>query len=81
VLADDPEVTDQMWIDAARTYFRGSVIVGKDLPENLGAIRNGLWSDRFGASHSELKALGINTYKSLSKQRILKPSRINTCGK
>jgi ribonuclease BN (tRNA processing enzyme) len=33
VPADDPEVTDQMWIDAARTQFRGSVIVGKDLLE------------------------------------------------
>jgi ribonuclease BN (tRNA processing enzyme) len=33
VPADDPEVTDQMWIDAARVYFRGSVIVGKDLLE------------------------------------------------
>ena len=31
--ADDPAVTDQMWIDAARTYFRGSVILGKDLLE------------------------------------------------
>lgn len=30
---DDPEVTDQMWIDAARTHFRGPVIVGKDLLE------------------------------------------------
>jgi ribonuclease BN (tRNA processing enzyme) len=30
---DDPEVTDQMWIDAARTHFRGTVIVGKDLLE------------------------------------------------
>ena len=30
---DDPEVTDQMWIDAARTHFRGSIIVGKDLLE------------------------------------------------
>ena len=30
---DDPEVTDQMWIDAARTHFRGSVILGKDLLE------------------------------------------------
>ncbi len=29
--ADDPEVTDQMWIEAARIHFRGSVIVGKDL--------------------------------------------------
>ena len=31
--ADDPTVTDQMWIDAARTQFRGNVIVGKDLLE------------------------------------------------
>jgi ribonuclease BN (tRNA processing enzyme) len=31
VPADDPEITDQMWIDAARTHFRGTVIVGKDL--------------------------------------------------
>lgn len=30
---DDPEVTDQMWTDAARVHFRGSVIVGKDLLE------------------------------------------------
>ena len=33
VPADDPEVTDQMWIDAAGAHFRGSVIVGKDLLE------------------------------------------------
>ncbi len=33
VPADDPAITDQMWIDAARTQFRGSVIVGKDLME------------------------------------------------
>ena len=31
--ADDPEVTEQMWTDAARIHFRGSVIVGKDLLE------------------------------------------------
>jgi len=31
--ADDPEVTDQMWTEAARIHFRGSVIVGKDLLE------------------------------------------------
>jgi ribonuclease BN (tRNA processing enzyme) len=31
--ADDPTVTAQMWIDAARTQFGGSVIVGKDLLE------------------------------------------------
>lgn len=30
---DDPEVTDQMWIDAARRYFRGPIIVGRDLLE------------------------------------------------
>lgn len=29
--ADDPQVTDQMWIDAARTTFAGSIIVAKDL--------------------------------------------------
>ena len=33
VPSDDPAVTDQMWIDAARTHFRGDVIVGKDLME------------------------------------------------
>jgi ribonuclease BN (tRNA processing enzyme) len=33
VPADDPEVTDQMWIDAARSHFRGLVVVGKDLLE------------------------------------------------
>lgn len=33
VPSDDPEVTEQMWMDAAHTYFRGSVIVGKDLLE------------------------------------------------
>lgn len=33
ILADDPEVTDHMWIEAARIHFRGSVIVGKDLLE------------------------------------------------
>jgi ribonuclease BN (tRNA processing enzyme) len=30
---DDPEVTDEMWMEAARTHFRGTVIVGKDLME------------------------------------------------
>ena len=30
---DDPEVSDQMWIDAARKHFRGSIIVGRDLLE------------------------------------------------
>lgn len=33
VPADDPSITDQMWIDAARVHFRGPVIVGKDLLE------------------------------------------------
>ena len=31
--ADDPAVTDEMWIDAAHTHFRGPVTVGKDLLE------------------------------------------------
>jgi ribonuclease BN (tRNA processing enzyme) len=30
---DDPEVTDEMWMEAARAHFRGKVIVGKDLME------------------------------------------------
>ena len=33
VPADDPDVTDQMWVDAARANFGGKVIVGKDLME------------------------------------------------
>jgi ribonuclease BN (tRNA processing enzyme) len=33
VPADDPLVTDQMWLDAATPHFRGKVIVGKDLME------------------------------------------------
>ena len=30
---DDPTITDQMWIDAARSRFSGTVIVGRDLLE------------------------------------------------
>jgi ribonuclease BN (tRNA processing enzyme) len=30
---EDPLVTEQMWIDAARTQFGGTVVVGKDLLE------------------------------------------------
>ncbi len=30
---DDPEVTDTMWLDAARRQFRGTIIVGRDLLE------------------------------------------------
>jgi ribonuclease BN (tRNA processing enzyme) len=33
VPADDPAITDQMWIEAARVHFRGRVIVGNDLLE------------------------------------------------
>jgi ribonuclease BN (tRNA processing enzyme) len=33
VPADDPTITEQMWIDAARVHFRGPVVVGKDLLE------------------------------------------------
>jgi ribonuclease BN (tRNA processing enzyme) len=31
--ADDPAISDEMWIRAAQTHFRGPVIVGKDLLE------------------------------------------------
>jgi hypothetical protein len=31
--ADDPEITDQMWIAAAQSTFRGRVVLGKDLLE------------------------------------------------
>jgi hypothetical protein len=33
VPADDPEVTEQMWLEARRAHFGGEVIVGKDLLE------------------------------------------------
>jgi ribonuclease BN (tRNA processing enzyme) len=33
VPVDDPAVTDDMWIDAARSHFRGRILVGKDLQE------------------------------------------------
>jgi ribonuclease BN (tRNA processing enzyme) len=33
VPADDPQVTEQMWIEAAQSRFRGQVILGKDLLE------------------------------------------------
>jgi ribonuclease BN (tRNA processing enzyme) len=33
VPADDPAVTDQMWIEAARANFRGRIILAKDLLE------------------------------------------------
>jgi ribonuclease BN (tRNA processing enzyme) len=31
VPADDPEVTEQMWLDAARKHYRGPVLLGRDL--------------------------------------------------
>jgi ribonuclease BN (tRNA processing enzyme) len=30
---DDPEITDQMWIDAARSTYQGRIVMGKDLLE------------------------------------------------
>jgi ribonuclease BN (tRNA processing enzyme) len=33
VPSDDPSVTDQMWLDAARLHFKGPIVVGKDLLE------------------------------------------------
>ncbi len=33
VPVDDPSVTDEMWIEGAKTDFNGKVIVGKNLME------------------------------------------------
>ena len=33
VPADDPQITDQMWIEAAQSRFHGTVILGRDLLE------------------------------------------------
>ena len=33
VPADDPSITDEMWIEGARVHYHGRVIVGKDLLE------------------------------------------------
>ncbi len=33
VPADDPTITDQMWIDAARPHFGGEIILARDLME------------------------------------------------
>lgn len=33
VPADDPQITEQMWIDAAQSRFQGEVIMGRDLLE------------------------------------------------
>ena len=33
VPADDPEITSQMWINAAARHFDGEIIVGRDLLE------------------------------------------------
>jgi len=30
VPADDPMLSDQMWIDAARPYFKGDIVVARD---------------------------------------------------
>lgn len=30
---DDPDITDQIWVDAARSTYKGRIIVGKDLME------------------------------------------------
>ena len=33
VPADDPDISDEMWIDGARRTFKGRIVVGKDLME------------------------------------------------
>jgi hypothetical protein len=30
---DDPEITEAMWLEAAKRHFRGTVILGRDLLE------------------------------------------------
>ena len=30
---DDPEITDNMWVEAARAHYRGRIVLGKDLLE------------------------------------------------
>jgi ribonuclease BN (tRNA processing enzyme) len=30
---EDPEITDRMWLEAARAHFAGNIVVGKDLLE------------------------------------------------
>jgi ribonuclease BN (tRNA processing enzyme) len=30
---DDPQISEQMWVDAAKKYFRGIVLLGRDLME------------------------------------------------
>jgi ribonuclease BN (tRNA processing enzyme) len=30
---DDPQVTEQMWLDAARAHFSGRIVLGRDLLE------------------------------------------------
>jgi ribonuclease BN (tRNA processing enzyme) len=30
---DDPELTEQIWMDAARPHFKGRIVVGRDLLE------------------------------------------------
>jgi ribonuclease BN (tRNA processing enzyme) len=33
VPAEDPLLTEAIWIDAARAHFRGRVVLGRDLME------------------------------------------------
>jgi ribonuclease BN (tRNA processing enzyme) len=33
VPGDDPSITDEQWAEDARKYFKGRIIVGKDLME------------------------------------------------
>jgi hypothetical protein len=33
VPADDPQVTERMWVEAAQSRFHGKVILGRDLLE------------------------------------------------
>ena len=33
VPGDDPSITDEQWAEGVRKYFKGRIIVGKDLME------------------------------------------------
>jgi ribonuclease BN (tRNA processing enzyme) len=33
VPGDDPSITEEMWIEGARKYYKGTIVVGRDLLE------------------------------------------------
>ena len=43
VPGDDPSITDEQWAEGVRKYFKGRIIVGKDLMEDLASFAPGLF--------------------------------------